>query len=311
MISIEENGFCLVRSISSIGTGLVPMDYLDENVELSKSLGLPPIFTKNKPLVSITPPTSPMTIISKNFSIASISRSKTISQSNLKGGSTVDKIDEDNRDHVNTFLSAIEYCKLTHIESKENRLLYHLAVRSSSTHKEYTSERYYESFYRLHSMIAELAPPSLKIPRLPIPHCCTNNMKPDSYLDSNRMTTLNNYLTELVNVIVNCTSPILRQLLFVWLTKDTVELLDYRLMMIKVRYNNQYFAINCKDNEIAVLKELKEVIKKRIPGIPEEETYKIKANLDGWYIVELSNDDIYQQAFIKGWQVKFLDLEIE
>ena len=296
LISHESNKLCFVRSISSIGSGLVPFSFLEKNIKIDKSVNYPPILTKLNPLLDLTPPTSPSTIISKSFSIASVSRSSTLKNSEVWNNKST------------TCLSSIESCEVINIENEDNRLQYTLKVMDSGK-KEHISKRFYKNFYNLQSKLFTKANSQIKLPRLPIPFSCTNDMAADYLPTEKRLQIFNKYLTEMFDAVKQCSCPILRQLLYIWLMENTTEFHELRRISVKVNYDGQGYEINCDGNDIDSLVSLKSLISKNISQLPKS-NYKLKANIGGWYIVELSSEKIYCQVFVKTWQSQTLTLDV-
>ncbi|EDO18406.1 hypothetical protein Kpol_1013p81 [Vanderwaltozyma polyspora DSM 70294] len=294
-ISLQKDGLCLVKSISSIGMGLVPFHYLVPTEQVKDICSDEVKLEKAKSQIAPLPPTTPSTINSKSFYLASISRS--VSKS-IPIPLTTD---------ADIYLNSIESCEILKIEIVNNRLLYTIFLRDVMK-KKFITKRYYESFYNLLSKIIKYSKGEVSLPSLPIPFSCRNDM-PSQYIPTDeRLPAMNNFLADLVSSIKESSSPHLHQILHLWLLKDEIDLVNSVTIDIKVVHGTKSYEFKCNENDIDRLEKLKEVVKLKINKLSDN--YKLKAKLDGWYIVHLSDEDTYRSVFGRTWQSKELDLEI-
>ncbi|CAB4254978.1 similar to hypothetical protein KAFR_0B00710 [Kazachstania africana CBS 2517] [Maudiozyma barnettii] len=304
LVSKENDGLCLVRLIREVGAGLVPFESLEEYSVLNGSLPVAhrSIYKPNQ-LMELTPPTSPSTLKSYVFSPASVSRGSSLSVSSSIA-STPKEEEEENKRKVNS-------CEIVSIFMKDNRVHYTIRIKSASN-KVKKEDRYYHDFYTLHaSLIMENSKsPKIKLPWLPPPVSFKNN-EVDNDTITDRISLFNNYMVELKKAVSsNKEYSNLEDIIQKWFMGDE----EKTVIKVKVLFRKDYYVMKCSYGEISSYEKLQNYLKRKIessngkPSVVSD--LHIKTKIDGWYIVNLSSDEIYNEILPEVKETKKLVLEV-
>lgn len=308
LVSRENNGLCLVKLIREVGAGLVPFDCLEEYSILGGSLPKnpkPPV-SKHNTLMELTPPTSPSTLKSYVFSPASVSRGSSLSVS-----PSVTSVSRDKQQTLNLENDDVGSFEVVSIFTKDNMVHYSIKITSLSN-KIRKEDRYYHDFYTLHSnLIMENSKSvNIKLPCLPLPVSFKNN-EVDSITIDERISLFNNYMTELKKVIFDKKEAVnLYNIVQQWFMESE----NKTIIKVKVLFKRDYYVMKCTYGEISSHEKLRIYLKKKISALTKdsniiEEDLYVKTKIDGWYIVNLSNDEIYNEILPKVKETKKLVLE--
>lgn len=297
LISQEAGELCYVRLIREVGSGLIPFQYLEEYSSLNGALpdNHSSVYKPNQ-LMEMTPPTSPSTLKSSVFSTASLSRGSSVSVFSSS-------YQETNK------LPSIKLCEIVNIYAKDNRVHYSLKMKTSSN-KEMIEDRFYKDFYTLHTKLLSsiTADLDIKLPNLPVPmHSSQNKIEPS--ITSERVSSFNNYLKSLLSIITaNRKAVNLNDIIQDWLMENEM------MIKIKVLIKGDYYVMKCKYNDVSSYDKLKTYLINRMQSTNPElvlgDELTINSKIDGWYIVNLSNGEIFQEVFSKLKQTQKLVLEI-
>mgnify|MGYP003365438535 FL=1 len=307
LVSKESNGLCLVRLIREVGAGLVPLDCLEEYSILGVSLPPnPKPLSKHNTLMELTPPTSPSTLKSYVFSPASVSRGSSLSVS-----SSITSHSKDEQETLNLKNNDVESCEVVSIFTKDSRVHYSIKITSLSK-KIRKEDRFYHDFYTLHSnLIMENSKSAkVKLPCLPLP-AGFKNSDVDTVTIDERITLFNNYLMELKEVIFDNKETIdLYNIVQEWFMESENNV----VIKVKVLFKRDYYVMKCTYGEISSHEKLRTYLKKKISALTKdsnvlEHDLQVKTKIDGWYIVNLSNDEIYNEILPKVKETKKLVLE--
>ncbi|SMN20856.1 similar to Kazachstania naganishii KNAG_0F03530 hypothetical protein [Maudiozyma saulgeensis] len=304
LVSMENDGLCLVRLIREVGAGLVPFESLEEYSILNGSLPEVhrPIYKPNQ-LMELTPPTSPSTLKSYVCSPASVSRGSSLSVS-----SSLASVPKEMEKECTKTISS---CEIVSIFMKEGRVLYKIIIKSSSNEVK-KEDRYYHDFYTLHASLIQgnSKNPKVELPCLPPPVSFKNN-EVDKDIITDRISLFNNYMFELEKAVSSSIeTSSLQEIIQKWFMGDE----DKTVIKVKVLFRRDYYVMKCSYGEISSYGKLQTYLKGKIESSKENTSIvndlHIKTKLDGWYIVNLSDDEIYKEVLPKVKETKKLVLEV-
>lgn len=290
----KETNMCQVKLMREIRSGLISMDYLEEKKSLNHTS--PTAKGKSNPLLDLTPPTSPSTISSSVFSTATLSRG------NSCCSGTIGKFD--------TF-TQIQDCELLSIQRIQARWQYTLKYKMAGT--ENTQNKYYQDFYSLHCKLIALDANNL--PNLPSPIDPIKSVLKDALNMDTRKFDFNCYLKGII--ASTNSSRKLKKNFYNWMTTGSFESEIKEVQMIplklKILFRGDYYAIKCFETDINTLNDLQHLVCERLKvhnESVESNALRLTAKLEGWYIVELANEDVYQNVLSKVRVAQRLVLEV-
>ena len=334
---VKDPNYIYVRKIDSIGEGLVPISSLQEYEHLpykpsnnnNNSMG----FTKeSSPITStagshkshqyimgLTPPTSPLTIDSNTFSIGSLSRNPRFSP--ISSSTLYEKLFD--------IESRITSMNIEAVENKDERITYVLKI-TNQLNQECWKEIYYQDLYNLH--LGLISHPSynsyeLFLPRLPSPLTLSSikggteeqveNSSKDNTSDGNntrvdRLQQMDSYVQSMFKSLsMESDTSILKHIWFDSILKKNDIYIDKNITVkIKVLYKGDYHVIRCRLCNINTLNKLQTTVSSKVNHDQHSLTTVYTAVLDGWYKINLSNEDIYGEVLVKIRQSKRLTLEV-
>lgn len=303
LVSHEEDGLCLIKLVREVGTGLIPYQCLQEHSTLNGSLpsnraSVP----KVNQFIDLTPPTSPSTLKSYVFTPASQSRGSSLSVTSST--STVVPQETPKQEGTN-------FCTILSVDMKDGRVQYKLNVEMSSG-RERVSYRYYNDFYKLHSTLLGKVPTTAnyRLPNLPLPVNLVDKEVEESII-TERIEMFNNYLAKLKEVVtINNDTADLRSTIQDWF-KESEDMIPVK---VKVLIKGDYYVMKCNYGDISTYQKLQLLLKNKVQetkqGTIMAGELRIKTKIDGWYIVNLSNDEIYEEVLTKVQNTKKLVLEV-
>lgn len=339
----KDPNYVYVKSITNISEGLVPLNCLQEVYHLpskdinnsdddslvANKLSIGSIQTVNSlshhHLMELTPPTSPSTITSNTFSLGCLSRN---SRASPRSSSTLIKKPFD------TESTLISMC-IDSVENKNGRLLYTLKLMNQLK-QETWKEVYYQDLYRLHlEMVSHPTYNSeeLFLPRLPAPlppnisHLPINNINKDTIRQYGTTTSNNNnadsirleriqqinlYIQAMFRVLsMEPESSILRQKWFSSILTSTEFYNDNNIKIkVKVLYDGDYHVFKCQYVDINDLLKLQDTVALKLGHDNHSPTTIYTAVINGWYKVNLTNEEIYTGVLIKIRESQQFTLEI-
>ncbi|KAL3234953.1 ancestral locus [Nakaseomyces bracarensis] len=296
-ISDLGNGYWYVKPVNQLISGLVPSSYLEENTQLNDTICSRPHTAKwNTSLIDLTPPTSPSTIVSKTFSKASISRKTSVT------------MDSPRSDRELVYIALITKCEVTEITRKENRLEYTLKIENSNGEKK-VKHMFYSEFYKLHTKLMFSLSNEISLPKIPKPMPKYIQNEDDD--ETVRKQEFNTYLTNLIDVVYDIKSPlILQDILKEWIDGISPNSKPQSIK-IKVLYQDDFYALKCTKNEIDNLKKLERLLTAKIRPLNDKSDLKMTAKLEGWYIVELTDESMYRMILARLNDIQRLALDVK
>lgn len=226
----------------------------------------------------------------------------------------------------------ITNCKILSIDNAKGRLLYNINFTNQLNQK-LLKVSYYQDFYSLHTQLINYNNGvTNKSPRgiLPLPNLPSPTFYSD--MDTNnvineRLKQFTEYLDSLVLLIYEFDNNDLKKIWFNWLSQDNdtkdgerSENLDnvnrnisqssIDKIKIKVLHNGDYHALKTLAINIDKLSKLDILLRERL-NVGEESVYYITALVDGWYKVNLSNENVYTEVFGKVKDSQRFVLEIK
>ncbi|EDO18825.1 hypothetical protein Kpol_1028p101 [Vanderwaltozyma polyspora DSM 70294] len=292
IISYEDNDMCYIRLVDQLGQGLVPVSHLKEDKDLNRMIPCP--VARTNTLVNMTPPTSPSTLTSNTFSIGSSSRSTSASSSQRSSEDV-----------------SVQSCKLISVDIVEKRVQYTLNLRLANN-GENIVHRYYGQFYKLHTKLLSIGSNynEIKLPSLPHPLPFTGSLEHNSTLINDRVQEFNDYLANLLDNILNSSSIVLKDLINNWFIHGTVDVPSRpNIIKIKINYNGDCYASKAVENDVNNIYKLHNVICDKIK-YHGNGNLVITAKVDGWYIIDLTNDEVYLNVLQKAQETHRLLLDV-
>lgn len=298
-ISDMGNGYWYVKPVNQLISGLVPASYLEENTQLNDTIGSRPHTAKwNTSLIDLTPPTSPSTIVSKTFSKASISRKTSVT------------LDSPISERELVSIALITKFEVTEIVRKDNRLEYTLRVETSNG-EETVKHIYYSEFYKLHTKLMFSMSNEVTLPKIPKPSPKYIQQEEDDEDKTVRKQEFNTYLTNLLDVVYDIKSPlILQDILKEWIDVGCPDPKPQSIK-IKVLFQNDYYALKCTKHDIDNLEKLERLLTLKIRALNNKSDLKITAKLEGWYIVELTDESMYRMILARLNDIQRLALDVK
>lgn len=304
LVSHENEGLCLIKLVREVGTGLIPFQCLQEHSSLNGSLpNNHASMHKANQFIDLTPPTSPSTLKSYVFTPASQSRGSSLS---VTSSTSTVVAQESTAPQENT-----SFCTVLSVEMKDNRVQYKLNVERSSG-KEVVAYRYYNDFYKLHTSLLNEIPDSatIRLPNLPLPVNLVDK-EVDEAVIAERIDMFNSYLSKLKEVVTNNRDTAgLRSTIQKWFKENE----DRIPIKVKVLIKGDYYVMKCNYGDISTYQKLQVLLKNKVQETKEGTivagALRIKTKIDGWYIVNLTNDEIYEEVLTKVRNSKKLVLEV-
>ncbi|KAI8386480.1 uncharacterized protein CGFF_00375 [Nakaseomyces glabratus] len=298
-ISDMGDGMWYVKPINELVCGLVPASYLEEEKQLNCTLSAKPHAAKwITSLIDLTPPTSPSTIVSKTFSKASYSRKTSLSI-------------ESPRSKQDSFLAVklITKCEVESIELKDNRLEYTVRIQDSEGNTK-VKHIYYSAFYKLHTKLMAGLKENMSLPNIPAPSSNYAQEKVDESTKLDRLQMFNTYLTYLIDVIYDIKSPLHLQDTFTNWVNDIEPSSANQHIKIKILFQGDYYALKCTKSEIDNLDKLHALLRSKIRALKDRTSLKMTAKLEGWYIVELTDEIMYRMILAKLNDIRRLAIDV-
>ncbi|CCK71015.1 uncharacterized protein KNAG_0F03530 [Huiozyma naganishii CBS 8797] len=305
LISFVDDTTCFVKLVNKIGEGCVLYSVLKEHRSLNRALTLKrvpkdqdrllhlnegPLQTlsyRGRTLMELTPPTSPSTIASDTFSHGTQSRASSVSSTSNSSTSSVN------------YRIPVLKVQVVNLNTSQSRLSYSLNLVNAEGQK-FRRDRYYQEFYSIHTHLLTVCDkPGVKLPLLPLPcvaNECSNN--------ETRVNELTSYVSELIETVRNSGSQQMVDTLQQWLVLGD----ETRMIKIKVLINGDYRVFKCESTAIETLEKLRKVVNYNLHLHID---YNLVTKIDGWYIVSLSNEDVYAEAFTKVKESQRLILEVK
>ena len=338
---IKDPKYVYVKKINSIGEGLVPVDILKEydhllfkpnnnnnnnnnnNVNSIKDSNHNISSIDNIPnnnsishhhIMELTPPTSPLTITSNTFSIASLSRNQGTSP--RSSFTPVKKLFD--------VESPIVFMDVESVSNQNERVMYILKI-TNQLNQECWKGLYYQDLYNLHLEIVthpNYNNNELFLPKLPSPLTLTiskketgeqaNNIDGLSDMEIDRIKQINNYIQSMFKALsMESNTSILKHIWFNAILKTkNISTDNHITVKIKVLYDGDYHAFKCQLLDINTLKKLQNVISLKINHERNPVTTVYTAVIDGWYKINLSSEDIYKEVLVRIRESQRFILEI-
>lgn len=320
LISKEKDpNYVYVKLINSLGEGLVPLSHLEEYYHLpsalinnneiiaqTNKLSVTSLQTINSishhHLMELTPPTSPSTIGSNTFSLGSRSRNSRSSASSPNLSSTKKQFDHS--------VSLISMC-VGSVETKDDRTIYKIKI-TNQWKQDTFRELYYQELYHLHlDLIShqQYNNEELALPRLPPPL----PLHSKEIQRTERIAEIDQYIQSMFKTLsMEPNTSILKKnwIDFILRCNEPTDDGDI-IMKVKVLYHGDYHAFKCPFNEIYNLLKLQDTISSKLhhdEGFAPSTVFT--AVIDGWYKVNLTNEDIYKEVITKTKESLRFTLEV-
>lgn len=342
----KDSHYVYVKMINNIGEGLVPFTCLEEyyhlpgkknyhhsipneinytttnHKSLSSSLQTMNSLSHNQ-LMELTPPTSPSTITSTTFSLGCLSRN---SRSSSRPSSELVKKPFDKESPL------ISMC-IDSVENNGGRLLYTLKITNQLKQRTW-KKLHYQDLYHLHlDLISnpnynsnELFLPKLPAPlptnilNLPMNEIDKETLNHNNFVNSNsidstrleRIQQINLYIQSMFKLLsMEPDSHSLKTIWFNSILKSNDFTNENNLpVKIKVLYDGDYHAFKCQYSTINSLINLQDTVSMKLNHDTHSSTTVYTAVIDGWYKVNLTNEEIYKEVLIKIKESQKFTLEI-
>lgn len=346
----KDPNYVYVKMINNIGEGLVPLSCLEEYYHLpGKKLhhnhhhhnsipsDINDTMTNHKSfpgslqtinslshqhLMELTPPTSPSTITSTTFSLGCLSR-------NSRSSSSSSELAKKPFDKESPLISMC----IDSVENNDGRLLYTLKITNQS--KQITWKKlYYQDLYHLHlDMISnpnynsnELFLPKLPAPlpsnilNFPMNEIDKETLTHNNFVNSNsientrleRIQQINLYIQSMFKLLsMEPDSHCLKTIWFNSILKSNEFTSDNNFSVkVKVLYDGDYHAFKCPYSTINSLMKLQDTVSMKLNHDTQPVTTVYTAVIDGWYKVNLTNEEIYKEVLIKIKESQRFTLEM-
>lgn len=296
-ISLSTNNFdnittTITRKQSNLSSPASPASFNSFSIAANRSLSTSSIETESSQI------STPSTSTASSFSTSLVnSISETLSLNNLND---------------------IVSCKIISIKNVKNRLQYNFKInifnKNTTINNQSTiiikKTKFYSDFYKLHVYLLSLQNTfNFKIPNLPPPSTTTTTTSTDIDEDTDdRLEQINDYLTNLLKTIKDKDICILNLILIDWLNLNIILREFKKSMLVKIHLHDNCYAIKSSDiKNFYNLNSFKNLVYEKIKksnsnlSINSPSTLNLTCKIDGWYIIDLKNDEIFNQILNRIW----------
>ena len=151
---------------------------------------------------------------------------------------------------------------------------------------------------------------NMSLPNIPAPSSNYAQEKVDESTKLDRLQMFNTYLTYLIDVIYDIKSPLHLQDTFTNWVNDIEPSSANQHIKIKILFQGDYYALKCTKSEIDNLDKLHALLRSKIRALKDRTSLKMTAKLEGWYIVELTDEIMYRMILAKLNDIRRLAIDV-